>query len=60
MRCHNVAAIIIVMIIAVVAIITGNFSKKIYFRMLDIFINSDFLVLQKSPIIYTLIVFLFF
>ena len=28
MRCHNVAAIIIVMIIAVVAIITGNFLKK--------------------------------
>ena len=60
MRCHNVAGIIIVMIIAVVSIITGNFSKKIYFRMLDILINSDFLVLQKSPIIYTLIVFLFF
>lgn len=43
-KCHNVA-IIIIIIIAVVAIIIGNFSRQIYFRILDILINSDFLVL---------------
>ena len=44
-KCHNVATIIIIIIIALAAIITGNFSRQIYFRILDILINSDFLVL---------------